>query len=158
MLNQKKFLLHIIVDSIKAFNLKLFFQNIKTYFFRISFIILASIAGINCSSNSNKVQIDFWAFGAEAEHVQKLTNEFEKLNPGIIVKVQAIPWTAAHEKLITAYASETTPDIVQLGNTWIPEFVALNSLEDLDKWVDSSKSINEKRFFPGIWQTNIINT
>ena len=42
-----------------------------------------------------KVQIDFWAFGAEAKHAQILTNEFEKFNPGINVKVQAIPWTAA---------------------------------------------------------------
>ncbi len=103
------------------------------------------------------MQIDFWAFGAEAEHVKKLTTEFEKLNPGIRVKVQAIPWTAAHEKLITAYASETTPDIVQLGNTWIPEFVALNSLEDLDTWINNSKSIKEKNFFPGIWKTNLID-
>ena len=137
--------------------MKIHLQNIISYSVQITFIILFGITAINCSNAGHKVQIDFWAFGAEAEHVQKLTNEFEKLNPGIIVKVQAIPWTAAHEKLITAYASETTPDIVQLGNTWIPEFVALNSLEDLDKWVDSSKNINEKRFFPGIWQTNIIN-
>jgi len=95
--------------------------------------------------------------GAEAEHVQKLTQAFEKLNPDIIVKVQAIPWTAAHEKLITAYASETTPDIVQMGNTWIPEFVALNALDSLDDLAASSKIVNSKNYFPGIWQTNTID-
>ncbi len=130
---------------------------ILTLLARFIFIILFGITSLSCKSGSGKVQIDFWAFGAEAEHVQKLTDEFEKLNPGIKVKVQAIPWTAAHEKLITAYASETTPDLVQLGNTWIPEFVALNSLEDLDKWIKSSSKVDEKRFFPGIWQTNIID-
>src|SRR4030042_3392328 len=93
-----------------------------------SFLLLCFIQ-ISCSSKFNeKVELNFWAMGAEAEHVQKLIDEFEKLNSGIKVKVQAIPWTAAHEKLITAYASETTPDIFQLGNTWIPEFVALESL------------------------------
>ncbi len=115
------------------------------------------MSNLNCGyRSSNKIQIEFWTMGAEAEHVQKLTKEFEKLNPDISVKVQAIPWTAAHEKLITAYASETTPDIVQMGNTWIPEFVALNSLESLDNFVNDSKIVNSKNYFPGIWQTNII--
>lgn len=130
--------------------------NIKLIL-KLSLIILCGFVFVSCSGNKGKVQIDFWAFGAEAEHVKVLTKEFEKLNPGIKVKVQAIPWTAAHEKLITAYASDTTPDIVQLGNTWIPEFVALNSLEDLDTWIRNSKSIKEKNFFPGIWKTNIID-
>ncbi len=103
------------------------------------------------------MKINLWAMGAEAEHVQKLTSLFEKLNPSIKVNVQAIPWTAAHEKLITAYASETMPDIIQLGNTWIPEFVALNALEDLDKWVKNSNVINEQNYFSGIWKTNLIN-
>ena len=134
-------------------------QDIKSYLnilCHLTILALVTSSVLQCGRSSGKVQIDFWAFGAEAEHVKKLTNEFEKLNPGITVKVQAIPWTAAHEKLITAYASETTPDIVQLGNTWIPEFVALNSLEDLDNWIKDSKTINEKKFFKGIWNTNII--
>ncbi|MCK4689629.1 MAG: extracellular solute-binding protein [Candidatus Marinimicrobia bacterium] len=66
--------------------------------------------------------------GAEGEHIQKLMPEFEKCT-GINVKVQSIPWTAAHEKLLTAYAGNSTPDICQLGNTWIPEFVALNAID-----------------------------
>ncbi len=122
--------------------------TIKTIL-KFSLIILCGFVFVSCSSSKGKVQIDFWAFGAEAEHAKVLTKEFEKLNPGIKVKVQAIPWTAALENLITAYASDTTPDIVQLGNTWIPEFVALNSLTDLDKWIKNSKIVNKKRFFPG---------
>ncbi len=107
-----------------------------------------------CRDNGKIIVINFWAFGAESENVQKLLNEFEKFHPGIKVKVQAIPWTAAHEKLITAFASETTPDITQLGNTWIPEFAALNSLEELKNLVKYSEVIKERDFFPGIWKTN----
>lgn len=138
-------------------NLKAWFPNIYFSCSKI-FPLVAAIFIIGCEGgNKQETVIQFWAMGAEAEHVQKLTAEFEKENPGIKVKVQAIPWTAAHEKLITAYASETTPDIVQLGNTWIPEFVALNSLEDLGKWVKRSNEIKEQNYFPGIWQTNIID-
>jgi multiple sugar transport system substrate-binding protein len=47
--------------------------------------------------------------------------EFERRYPEIQVKVQQIPWSAAHEKLLTAYAGDAMPDVFQLGNTWIPE-------------------------------------
>jgi len=69
-----------------------------------------------CSQTENLNTIDFWSMGAEGEHIQKLMPEFEKCT-GIKVKVQSIPWTAAHEKLLTAYAGNSTPDICQLGNT-----------------------------------------
>lgn len=32
---------------------------------------------------------------------------------------------------MTAYAGEVMPDLFQLGNTWIPEFVALRAIEPL---------------------------
>jgi multiple sugar transport system substrate-binding protein len=66
-----------------------------------------------------------------------------------------IPWTAVQEKLITAYASDNTPDACQLGNTWIPQFVSLNALEDLENWLNYSK-IKKENYFDGIWNTNVI--
>jgi multiple sugar transport system substrate-binding protein len=44
-----------------------------------------------------------------------------------------------------------------LGNTWVPEFVALNSLAPLDSFVMKSKEIRRDDFFPGIWKTNVVN-
>ena len=44
----------------------------------------------------HRTEIVFWAMGAEGEHVAKLMPEFERLNPGITVRVQMIPWNAAH--------------------------------------------------------------
>ena len=58
--------------------------------------------------------------------VGELVPEFERQNPGIRVDVQQIPWSAAHEKLLTAHVGDATPDIAQLGNTWIAEFEALD--------------------------------
>ncbi len=69
--------------------------------------------------------------GREGEVVQKLMPEFERRHPGLRLRVQQIPWSAAHEKLLTAYAGDAMPDIFQLGNTWVPEFVALGALIDL---------------------------
>ena len=122
-------------------------------------IILASVFISGCATKqTNDVVINFWGMGVEGEKIDSLVIEFEKLNPGIKIKVQRIPWTAAHEKLITSYASETMPDVFQLGNTWIPEFETLNALEPLNIWIKKSDIIKEDNYFSGIWDTNIIDS
>ena len=104
-----------------------------------------------------KKVIVFWAMGAEGENVQQLIPEFERRNPDIHVRLQTIPWTAAHEKLLTAYAGRSTPDIAQLGNTWIPEFTILSALVNLQPWIDRSSEVKKEKYFPGIWETNVID-
>lgn len=132
-------------------------QNIKKIFLILSCAALFSF--IECTdTKKNQSELNFWAMGVEGEKVAALVPEFEKQNPGVKVHVQQVPWTAAHEKLITAYASETLPDLFQLGNTWIPEFDALNSIEPLNKFISRSTSISDTMFFKGIWETNILDT
>jgi len=92
--------------------------------------------------------------GREGEVVTQLLPAFERSHPGIRVDVQQLPWSAAHEKLLTAFAGNSTPDLCQLGNTWIPEFVALNALVALDARVAASSIIDGRDYFPGIWDTN----
>lgn len=95
--------------------------------------------------------------GREGEVLSQLMPAFEKLHPEIGVDVQQIPWTAAHEKLLTAYVGEATPDIAMLGNTWVPEFVALDALEPLDSLAASSSIVTRDDFFDGIWKTNVVD-
>jgi multiple sugar transport system substrate-binding protein len=95
--------------------------------------------------------------GREGEVVAQLLPEFERANPTIHVKLQQLPWTAAHEKLLTAFAGDTTPDVCQLGNTWIPELVALNALEPLDHYAAASAVVDAGDYFAGIWDTNRID-
>ena len=100
--------------------------------------------------------VEFWALGREGEAVQRLVPEFERQVPGVHVRVQQIPWSAAHEKLLTAYVGDAMPDVVQVGNTWLPEFVALRALEPLDGWM-ARTAVAREDYFPGILDTNIID-
>ena len=109
------------------------------------------------AEGARDVEIRFWAMGAEGEQVAKLVPEFERENPGIRVRVQQIPWTAAHEKLLTAHVGKSTPDVAQLGNTWIPEFEALGALRALGSLIQQSSVVKQDRFFPGIWATNVVD-
>ena len=104
------------------------------------------------------VTLRFWAMGREGEVVAQLARDFERENPDIRVRVQQMPWTAAHEKLLTAFVGDATPDISQLGNTWISEFVALNALAPLNERIAESDIIARDRYFTGIWDTNVIDS
>ncbi len=118
-----------------------------------------ALSSINCEKpHDSHVTIKFWAIGNEGETVLKLIPEFEKQHPEIHVVVQQIPWTAAHEKLLTAYAGESTPDVCQLGNTWLPEFAVLQALEPLDPFIRTSLSVQMDDYFEGVLKTNIIDS
>jgi multiple sugar transport system substrate-binding protein len=101
--------------------------------------------------------LNFWAMGREAEVVAELLPAFHDRHPEIRVHVQQLPWSAAHEKLLTAYAGGSLPDLCQLGNTWLPELTALDALEPLDRRVDGS-AIARDDYFAGILDTNVMPT
>ena len=99
--------------------------------------------------------VRFWAMGREGEVVAELIAGFEREHPGIRVEVQALPWMAAHEKLLTAFVGDATPDLAQLGNTWVPELAALGALAPLDAEVAGSAVVRKADYFEGIWSTNV---
>ena len=67
-----------------------------------------------------------------------------------------MPWLSAHEKLLTAFAGESLPDVSPIGNTWIPEFAALGALEPLDDEIAATPGFDQADFFPGVWDTGVI--
>src|SRR2546430_13245851 len=49
------------------------------------------------------------------------------------------------------------PDVFQAGNTWLPEFAALDALEPLDDRLARSPALFSGDYFPGILDTNVID-
>ncbi|HZP66870.1 MAG TPA: sugar ABC transporter substrate-binding protein [Rudaea sp.] len=123
---------------------------------RFAIAACACAAAAGCGAGSGTT-LKFWTIGREGEVVNRLLPEFERTHPGVHVEVQQIPLTAAHEKLLTAFAGDALPDLCQLGNTWIPEFAALGALEPLQHYVDASRDVRSGDYFPGIWDTNVID-
>lgn len=115
-----------------------------------------TLALAGCTRSGDRA-LRFWAMGREGEVVGELIAEFEREHPGLTVRVEQLPWTAAHEKLLTAFAGDATPDVAQLGNTWIAELAALGALEPLQPWLDAQRSIVASDYFEGIWRTNEVD-
>lgn len=132
---------------------------------RATKLLLASVtlgASLACGtsrdgSDGGVQELRFWALGREGEVVREMMADFERENPTIRVRVQQLPWSAAHEKLLTAHVGDVTPDVAQIGNTWVPEFHALRALEPLSTRAAQSTDATEREFFPGIWATNVLS-
>ena len=96
---------------------------------RAALALMAGGAAAACTPRrSGETVLRFWAMGNEGGTVGQLMPEFERRNPGVRVSVQPLPWTAAHEKLLTAYAGASLPDVSQIGNTWVAELSAIGAL------------------------------
>lgn len=102
-----------------------------------------------CMREDDGNTIRFWAMGNEAARVPEVLGPFQA-RTGLSVRVQALPWTAAHERLLTAYAGNALPDVAQVGNTWVSEMTAIGALRP----VDADEQLDDN--FPGVLDTNRI--
>jgi multiple sugar transport system substrate-binding protein len=127
---------------------------------RRAFLRATATAGLGaaaaCATRRDDRHLRFWAMGREGEVAAQLVGEFERENAGLRVRVEQLPWSAAHEKLLTAFAGDATPDVAQVGNTWLPELVALGALEPLDPWIRGSPRVDLRDYDAGILDTNVI--
>lgn len=111
---------------------------------------------VACSGRPDR-ELVFWTVGREGEAMAALLPDFQRAHPDIRVRLQQLPLTVAHQKLLTAFAGDATPDLAQIGNTWLPELVALKALAPLDARVAASKVIEPADYFPSIWATNVFD-
>jgi multiple sugar transport system substrate-binding protein len=119
---------------------------------------VALLAVTACAAHGDqRERVEFWGLGREGEVVADLIPEFERRNPSIHIVLQQIPFSAAHEKLLTAHVGESTPDAAQIGNSWIPEFAAIHALDELGPFTAHSRVIDRRDYFDGIWATNIVD-
>ena len=95
--------------------------------------------------------IDVWAMGTEGEMLQDFVADFEEANPEAQVKVTAVPWEAAHDKLSNAIAAGETPDVSLIGTTWMGEFAEAGGLEPTPEDL-----VDEADFFEGAWGSTVV--
>jgi multiple sugar transport system substrate-binding protein len=98
-----------------------------------------------------KGTINVWAMGTEGETLQSFVKDFESANPGAKVKVTAVPWEAAHDKISSAIAGGKTPDVSLIGTTWMGEFAKSGGLEPTPKGL-----VDQNAFYPGGWKSTVV--
>lgn len=123
---------------------------------RTGLAVVMAVCLAGCAHRSTDTLV-FWTFGAEGQAIARLLPDFERAHPEIHVDVQQLPLSAAHQKLLTAIAGGTAPDMAQLGNTWLAEMVALHALAPLQADVGPSAVVQPTDYFGNIWATNVVD-
>ncbi|MGH2750589.1 MAG: sugar ABC transporter substrate-binding protein [Actinomycetota bacterium] len=95
--------------------------------------------------------LQVWAMGTEGENLGVLAEDFMKENPDVTVKVTAVPWEAAHDRIVNAIAGGQVPDVSLIGTTWMGEFAGLGGLDP------TPSSIDPGAFFEGAWDTTVVD-
>jgi len=107
----------------------------------------ADTSGDDTSAGAAEGSIDVWAMGTEGEKLGVLADGFMAEFPDIKVNVTAVPWDAAHDRIVNSIAGGEVPDVSMIGTTWMGEFATLGGLEPTPEGIDSSQ------FFEGSWET-----
>ena len=94
-----------------------------------------------------KGTVVMWNMGDIEPALKDLAAKFEQENPDVDVKITAVPWDGAHDKLTTAIAGGNTPDMSTIGSTWMAEMAAMNGFQA------TPTSIKSSDFYPGQWDT-----
>ncbi|HYH32614.1 MAG TPA: sugar ABC transporter substrate-binding protein [Pseudonocardia sp.] len=63
-------------------------------------------------------------------YITELSAAFQE-RTGATLDVQFLQWASAHDRFVTAIAGGTTPDVAEVGTTWIAEFGDAGALVDL---------------------------
>ncbi len=81
---------------------------------------------------------------------------FEASHPNIKVQDVDIPYDQFHQKLITAMAGGTAPDLARLDIIWVPEFADMGALTALDTDMSDFGTYKDA-VFPGPLSTTFLN-
>lgn len=81
--------------------------------------------------------VTFWQFNTDAPSIsawKKTIAGFEAANPGIKVNMQIVPWSEQAQKLTTAIATGTAPDVSMMGNDVVAQYANTGALVQLDPY------------------------
>lgn len=101
--------------------------------------------GSDGSGDSGEIKgsIDFWMGDPIGDTQQpimkKLASDYEAANPGTKVNLRFLG-KDAHQTYLTSIAGGSVPCVALIGNTWTPEFAALDALE---VYADDPKSLDD---------------
>ena len=90
----------------------------------------AALLAAACAPRREGNALTLWAMSYEGDYSPHLMPAFTA-RTGIPVEVQSLPWTAAHEKLLTAFAGGSLPDVLMLPNGWVGEFAMIGAIAPL---------------------------
>jgi multiple sugar transport system substrate-binding protein len=84
------------------------------------------------------LRVSWWGSQSRADRTLAAIKIFEEQNPNIKVSPEFLGWDGYWEKISTAAAGKNLPDVIQMDDAYLPDYVQRGLLEDMTPFVDAS--------------------
>lgn len=115
----------------------------KNRFVLLAMMALLAIPTMVSAQKVSKATF-FWAQydGVTEDYRAQLQDAFNKINPKEQIEIVPVPWDQLKDKLTTALAAGSPPDISIIGTRWLLEYDELKQLAEPGKYV-SKKTLDD---------------
>ncbi len=116
------------------------------------------VMGIAAPATSAKTQLTiYFQWEPALETLQQAVDLYESRNPGVDVQIvpACIDCGSGYEKLITAIAAGTPPDLVTLSGSYYVEMARKGFLEPLGRYLAVTDW--RTKYHPALWETGMID-
>src|SRR5215831_2760149 len=119
-------------------------------------VVVGLTLGIARTASAQTVEIEYWqyTFAQRVQAIDELIKRFEAENPNIKVKQTTVPYDDFRLKIAAAIPAGQGPDVVQLFNGWLQDYLKAGLLQPLPP-SDFSVVEIEREFFPIVQQMKV---
>ncbi|MFF3152787.1 extracellular solute-binding protein [Streptomyces sp. NPDC057910] len=100
--------------------------------------------------DTTKVTVWLMRNSASDDFVQRFERDFEKQHKNVELDVRIQEWTGIGEKIDAALKGKDAPDVIEVGNTQVPQYAASGGL--LDMTLESIRDWGSDAWLPGLAQ------
>lgn len=106
--------------------------------------------GVLQSGGDERRTVTLWLMrgSASAEFIERFTTGFEKQHGDIDLDVRIQEWTGIGGKVKAALKADEGPDVIEVGNTQVAQYVDEGGLYDLT--LESARDLGMKDWLPGL--------
>lgn len=101
------------------------------------------------SAVKDPIHLKFWAWDDTNKGRTNSIEQWNASHDSIKVDMEIVPWTNYHDKLLTSISAGGGPDVPLMSVQWLPEFVGMNALLQLDEYVAKWKGKDD--IYESIW-------
>jgi len=106
-------------------------------------LAMACTCLVSISATAFAGQISWWVTEPGFKNAQELAAKFEKANPGITIKLQSNPYGGLEGKTMIALRSGQPPDIMEVQTSWVPSYIATNTLEPIGETIAGTTPLDQ---------------
>ena len=119
----------------------------------LALMLAATACGDDGTGDGGTDTLQVWIMegtNPDASEFFDSVNEAYTEQTGIEAQVEFVPWADAQDKITTAIAGGTMPDVVELGTTFTPEFADAGALHDLSGYIDDPSRFHQQMYEMGV--------